>query len=354
MEDKTTGILHTSGRLLSVIAVLILSAANVFAAKISFMAGDVKVVKGGKAAPAGFQMELNSGDVIKTGRGAFADISYDDGTVVKVKENSSVTIGNKNEQGSEAVSVTSGIINAKFAKLQKDSVRKVYTPTTVCAIRGTEFDVAVGESADSKVQMTEGSLEVLNPYGRAEIREKQNAEIGVAKSPSRAEGGDLGKWMKDNESDLENNPGEKADAFSEYVKNFQKRSESSSKNISNMDRKRSSAIKGGKDKLEKANKDLESLENDVRDDLYLNSAANNSIEGILTRFQNDKKGMYDKFLKVKTESNRVMDQQKRNFEAIAAVKAAYKKAYDDIMMKHKEGINKIKGGFDKESVKPKR
>jgi len=49
-----------------------------------------------------------------------------------------------------------------------------------------------------------------------------------------------------------------------------------------------------------------------------------------------------------------MNQQERNFETITAVKAAYKKAYDDIMKKHKEGIDKIKGGFNKESVKPKK
>jgi hypothetical protein len=340
-------------RFFTVLTAIFLFSTNSFAAKISFMAGDVKVVKGGKTAAAQFQMELNTGDVIKTGRGAFADISYDDGTVVKVKENSSVTIGNKNEQGSDSVSVTSGTVSAKFAKLQKDSVRKVYTPTTVCAVRGTEFDVAVSESADSKVQMTEGSLEVLNPYGKVAIKENQNAEVGVAKAPAQADGGDLNKWMKENESNLQKNPDEKADAFSEYVKNFQKRSESSSKNISDMEKNRGTTIKGGKDKLEKANKDLDNIENNVKDDLYLNSAANSSIDGILNRFQNDKKGMYDKFLKVKAESNKVMDQQKRNFEAIAAVKAAYKKAYDDIMNKHKESIDKIKGGFNKESVKPK-
>jgi hypothetical protein len=354
MKEKKTRVLTIVYRFFTVFTAVFLFATNVFAAKISFMAGDVKVMKDGKTSAAQFQMEVSSGDIVKTGKGAFADISYDDGSVIKVKENSSVTIGNKSAQGSDSVSVTSGVVSAKFAKLQKDSVRKVYTPTTVCAVRGTEFNVAVSDSADSKIQLSEGALQLLNPYGVAAIKENQNAEIGVAKAPVQAEGGDLGKWKNDNENSLEKNPGEKADAFSEYVNNFQKRSESSSKNISDMEKKRSTAIKGGKDKLEKATKDLEKLENDVEDDLYLNSAANSSIDGILNRFQNDKKGMYDKFLKVKAESNKVMNQQERNFEAISAVKAAYKKSYDDIMKKHKEGIDKIKGGFDKESVKPKK
>jgi hypothetical protein len=354
MKSKMTGVFSIISRFFAIFSVVILFAINGYAAQISFMAGDVKVIKGGNTTAAQFQMKLDSGDILKTGKGAFADILYEDGSLIKVKEKSSITIGNKSAQGSDSLSVTSGMVSAKFAKLQKDASRKVYTPTTVCAVRGTEFDVAVSESADSKIQLSEGALQLLNPYGVTAIKENQNAEVKVAEAPAKAEGGDLGRWKTDNEKELDRNPEEKSDAFSQYVQNFQKRSESASKNISNMENKRSTAIKGGKDKLEKANKDLESIESNVKDDMYLNSAANNSIDGILNRYQQDKKGMYDKFLKVKEESNKVLDQQKRNFEAIAAVKAAYSKAYDDIMKKHKEGIDKIKGGFNKESVKPKK
>jgi hypothetical protein len=354
MKGKMTKLFTIIGRFPAVLIVIILFAINGYAAQISFMAGDVKVTKGGKTSAAQFQMKLDSGDILKTGKGAFADVSYEDGSIIKVKENSSVIIGNKSAQGSDSLSVTSGMVSAKFAKLQKDSACRVYTPTTVCAVRGTEFNVAVSESADSKVQLTEGNLDILNPYGKIAIKENENAEVKVADAPAQSESGDLGQWKNENESNLDKNPEEKSDAFSQYVQDFQKRSESSSKNISDMEKKRSTAIKGGKDKLEKANKDLESIENDVKDDLYLNSAANSSIDGILNRFQKDKKGMYNKFLKVKEESNKVMDQQKRNFKAIADVKAAYSKAYDDIMKKHKSGIDKIKGGYDKESVKPKK
>jgi hypothetical protein len=62
--------------------------------------------------------------------------------------------------------------------------------------------------------------------------------------------------------------------------------------------------------------------------------------------------MYDIYLKIKAESNKVQEQQKKNYEAIMAVKAAYKKAYDEIMGKNKSYIDKIKGGYDKEKVKP--
>ncbi|MFH0977305.1 MAG: FecR family protein [Spirochaetota bacterium] len=339
---------------MTVFAAIVLLSANVFAAQISFMAGDVKVVRNGKTQSAQFQMKLESGDIVKTGKGAFADVSYDDGTVVKVTESSAVTIGNKNVLGSDSVSVTSGMIAAKFAKLEKDSARKVYTPTTVCAVRGTEFNVAVSDSADSKVQMKEGTLDVHNPYGKVEIAGNQNAEINVAKAPAQAQGGELEKWKNENESALDNNPDAKADDFSLYVKDFQKRSENASKSISDLEKKKGKAVKGTKENLEKANKDIELLEGNVEDDMYLNSAANTSIDGILNRYQKGKKGMYGKYLKVKKESNKVLDQQKRNLKAIASVKEAYRKAYDEIIGKHKESIDKIKGSFDKEQVKPKK
>ena len=353
MKVKKTNLFLIPTTCFAFIAAVLLFSINAYAAQISFMAGDVKVIKGCKTAPAQFQMKLDSGDTLKTGRNSFADVQYEDGTVIKVKENSSVLIGNKSAKGSDSLSVTSGIVSAKFSKLQKDSARKVYTPTTVCAVRGTEFDVAVSESADSKVLLTEGELDVLNPYGQVKINENESTEVNVGKAPEQADAGELGQWKNDNENALDRNPEEKSDAFSEYVKNFQQRSDSASKDIKQMEKSKGTAVKGGKDELEKLTEELNRLANDVEDDMYLNSAANSSIDGIINRFKKDKKGMYDKFLKVKMESNKVMDQQKRNFAAIAAVKAAYQKAYDDIMKKHKEGIDKIKGGFDKDAVKPK-
>ena len=64
--------------------------------------------------------------------------------------------------------------------------------------------------------------------------------------------------------------------------------------------------------------------------------------------------MYDTFLRIKEESNKVLEQQKRNYEAIMAVKEAYRKAYEEIMKKHKEAVDKIKGSIDTEQYKRKK
>ncbi len=342
------------GKTAAIIVIILLMALYGYAVQISFLSGDVKIIKHGKKENAKLHMKLASGDVLKTGKGAFADVSYEDGSVIKVSENSSVTIGNKNVQASNSLSVTSGIISVKFSKLQKESARKIYTPTAVCAVRGTEFDIAVSKGADSRIQLTEGEVSISNPYGKQDIIENQAVEVDVADAPAEVNNDNLDSWKMENESQLDSNPNEKLDAFSQYVRDMQKRSESAKDNISDLEKKRSIVIKGGKEELEEANEDIKDIESDVKDDMYLNSAANNSLDGICNHFQSDKKGIYNNFLKVKKESNKVLDQQKKNYMAVKAVKEAYRKAYESIMKKHKDEVDKIKGGINKEQFKPKK
>ena len=94
------------------------------------------------------------------------------------------------------------------------------------------------------------------------------------------------------------------------------------------------------------------MQQDLEDDALLNESAAASIEGILERYGREKADIYDTFNRIKEESNKVAAQQRRNYEALQAVREAYRKAYEEIMGKHRESMEKIKGGFDRESVKP--
>lgn len=329
--------------------------AGLYSATISFMAGDVKVVRDGKANKAEFQMALASGDIIKAGSGSFADISYENGTVIKVQQNSTVRIGSKNVAGSDSMSVTSGVVSGKFAKLMKDSnaTQKIYTPTTVCSVRGTEFSVAVSEGADSRVQMQEGTLDVYNPQGEIKLTGKQNAEIGVAEKPAQGEKVEsLEEWNKETTQEMDKNPEAKSDDFQKYLDILNNRSMSASGEIEKLGSQQESAETGGKESIEKASTKAENVGRNVEDDLYLNEAANNTIDGILNRYQKDKKDMYDKFLKIKQESNKVLEQQKKNYEAIQAIREAYRKAKEEILNKNKGYMDQIKGGYDKSKYKP--
>jgi len=320
-----------------------------FSISITFMIGDVHVFRDGKKISADINTEMKSGDILTTGKGGIAAVSYNDGSEIRIRENSKIIIGNKHIKDSEDVSVISGIVKGKFSKLLKGNERKVYTPTTVCSVRGTDFLVGVSDGADSKVELTEGSLDVYNPYGRVDLEENQNVEIGLAEKPEKkgGQGSGLDDWKKTKNNDLDQDPGKKSKKFQNYMDKFSSRSSKSSKNINRLENNQGTTALMSKRSLEKTNEKIENIEKEIADDFFLGSAVNGSIDGIVNRYKKDKEDMYNIFLKIKKESNRVLEQQRINAEAIRAVKEAYKKAYEEIMRKHTESINKIKESYRK-------
>ncbi len=339
--------------------VFILTAVSGYGASVSFMLGDVKITRGGKTITAELDKKLLAGDMIKTGKDGIATVKYDDGSEVNIQKNSWVKIGDKAAEDKEFVSVVSGVIKAKFSKVSKGEERKVYTPTTVCSVRGTEFIVGVSEGADSQVALTEGKLDVGNPYGTTQIKENQKVEVDVAKAPAAQKGfelsmEDLMNWKANSDAEFQKDPEAKTDSFNDYINTLNQRSQDQTKQIDTLGKKNEDPSKLQKTDIEKGTKEADKLANTATDDMFLCSATGNSIDGILNRYQKDKKDMYDKYLKIKAESNKVQEQQKKNYEAIMAVKAAYKKAYDEIMGKHKAYKDQIKGKIDLEKVKPKK
>jgi hypothetical protein len=336
-------------------AVLILIVqTGLYSLEVTFLVGDVKLMRGGKSVNIDQGTEVISGDIISTGKKSTVVISYKDGSKIELASKTKIKVGSENVRESDAISVITGAVNGKFKKLAKDSDRKVYTPTTVCSIRGTEFNTTVSDGAESRIEMKEGKLDVSNPYGKISLDESDNADIGLKGNPEKAAPGQSAEeWKNKKEDEFNKNPEGAADNYKSYMNKLADNSSKSSSDIKGYDKGLENASAGGKKGLEKANSDLKNMEGGIEDEMFLNEAAGSSIDGILTRFQNTKKGIFDNFQQIRAESNRVSEQQRKNYEAIRAVREAYKKAYDEIMKKHKENMDKIKGSFDKEKYKPR-
>ncbi len=323
------------------------------ALEFSFLVGDVSFVRQGKSSAAGLGQSLADGDMVITGAGGIAVLAYGDGSEIRVTEKSRVKIGSITVKDSGSVSVISGAINARFQKLARGSERKVVTPTTVCSVRGTDFLVGVSDGADSRVEMKEGALEVRNPYGRKDLGPSSKARIGLAESPiDDEEEADLAGWKAARDKEMERDPGERGRRFEGYINNMGERSSKSSGKLSEINSRLGGRAAVGKKQIEKTGEELSLVERDMADDALLNESAAASIEGILERFGKDRAEIYDTFYRIKEESNRVAEQQRINYEALQAVRESYRKAYEEIMGSHRESIEKIKGGIDKESVKP--
>lgn len=342
-----------SGILAAALFFLMVGAAN--ALEVRFVIGDVSLARQGATKKLDVAARVVSGDVIVTGKGGVALLAYDDGSEIKIMENSRVRIGSDIVKNSSSVSVLSGVVNAKFQKLRKGSEKKVYTPTTVCSVRGTDFLVGVSDGAESRVDMNEGALDVHNPYGAVRIESSQKSEIGVGESPKQGvPDTDLNDWKAANDAMLAQGPEKKADAMSAYVGKLGDNNARSGNSINSFQKRLSS--KGIKDRaaLEKAGADLDSLSGGIEDEAMLGEALESSIDGILVIFGSEKESIRAAFEKVREESNAVREQQRINYEALQAVRESYRKAYDSIMKGHKEYRDKIKGSVDRGAVTPPR
>jgi len=327
-----------------VVAVL-LSAQSIFALDISFVVGDVIVERDGKENLAVVGMKLSQGDIIITKNASIAELQYADKSTVRIFENTKVKVA-AIQDNQENVSIINGVIKAKISKLQKGETKKVYTPTTVCAVRGTEFFVAVSDSSNSRVNMEEGSLALTNPYGEINVNGDEQATVEVAKKPlvdENPKNPELWKNTADKDFILE--PQKYAQSYKEYLATLEQRSSMQSAEIEKF--KQSSVKKKDSKKLEK---DLDELENKVAviaDDFFLGDCANAAVDHVLQSYKEKKQEIFDSFNKVKEQADKVVQQQKANYEAIMAIKEAYRKSYEEIKGKHKESIKKIQEEVNK-------
>jgi hypothetical protein len=323
-----------------------------YSMEISFLVGDVNLMHGGKSSALTMKSALKPGDIVSTGKSSLCTLKYNDGSNVEIRAESKIMLGNESVPGSSYVSLISGVVHGKFAKMQKGGTNKVYTPTAVCAIRGTEFTIAASGSGDSRVQLEEGKLQIRNPYGKVNINENENTDMGIAARPKTdRKSRKIDTWMEQKDREFEANPEATGDRYGSYMDTLENSSNTSSKKINEYDKSLARNSMRGKNSMEKANADIDGLDENMQDEMYLNNAARSSLDGIISGIGQDKTGLYQKFTQVKEECNKVAEQQRRNYEALQAVREAYRKAYDEIVKKHRDSVEQIKS-YNKESVIP--
>lgn len=141
--------------------------------KISKVFGPVSVFKSNAWLDAMPGMELTKNDQIKTGSGGKAEIIMDGTSRIGLTEKSNVEIG---ATGLESmVNLLIGKIRAKI-KLAKGGKFSVRTPTSVAAIRGTEFVI----SDTGELFVLRGIVTLLNMIGNSsqEVGEGQGSSVG--------------------------------------------------------------------------------------------------------------------------------------------------------------------------------
>jgi hypothetical protein len=156
-------------------------------ARLTAVSGEVAVHPAdGSAEVAGEAgMPLEQGDRIVTSADSTAEISLDGESLMSLTANSDFTLEDTRKNAS-IFSLTFGSLMAKIQKLGSQSL-KVRSPTSVAAVRGTEFGVDVeGEQSHVGV-FDEGRVEVQGGEGRAEVlTPNQETSVRRGESPLRA------------------------------------------------------------------------------------------------------------------------------------------------------------------------
>ena len=107
---------------------------------------------------------LTREDSIKTEASSYCEVQFGETAVVRIQENTEITIGNLSLKVGEAqigLEMKQGSILCKVQKLAGSERVKLQTQTAVCGVRGTEFVVTSEREGRTTLAVKEGSVSVL-------------------------------------------------------------------------------------------------------------------------------------------------------------------------------------------------
>ena len=316
------------------------------AAQVSLFVGKVTLLRDGKKTPVRVGNKLHTGDVIKTGKDSLMEIKDNIGGTIKILAMSIMTIGSKKIAGSDSLSLIMGDLSAMFTKLKRGST-KIYSPTTIAAVRGTEFTMSVSSGGDARIDLKAGLVDVSSPYGATSIRENENVETRVGEAP-RPGSGTAEEWKKASEESFTQNPGAKAQDTEKYLETLDERGKETDSSMITVRSSIESAA--NKEALEKLESLLNNTEEKTKDDLILNESLGESLKNTMENFKEKNETLYSRYRSIYVKSNRVAAQQQKNLESLKKVRQEYQKARQRIMGRYKDKIDEIKTKFkDKKS-----
>ncbi len=132
---------------------------------ISFVSGDVTLVKNGETLPAESGDVVTSNSTVKTGAGASCEITLGETAIVSIEEDTVCEIRTLllAETSDVGLEVALGSILCKVKKLTENDTFNVKTDSAVCGVRGTEFLVRKSKTGETVVAVKTGRVALLPP-----------------------------------------------------------------------------------------------------------------------------------------------------------------------------------------------
>jgi hypothetical protein len=165
---------------------------------------EIKSFKQTAWVPAKVGSVLYEKDAIRTDKKSFARIKYSEGTISSIEENSEIVVENFSEKmvtqrklfkkvnvpvKKIKMKLIKGNIFSKIKKLKSGSSFNIATPSSVCGVRGTSFDVANQAGKDAEFKVLEGVVDVVNPEFPdvvVKLNKGQKTSVKKGKKPAPA------------------------------------------------------------------------------------------------------------------------------------------------------------------------
>ncbi|MBP7736243.1 MAG: FecR domain-containing protein [Spirochaetes bacterium] len=126
---------------------------------VTFYMGKVDVLRSGAALKPAVKMQINDGDVISTGPGAFILLQVADSTVIRIMESTTVEMKTLLSPKNRELIVKEGKALSAVKKLSKGDSYSAKTATLTASVRGTEYSVSA-RAGESVVAVRKGIVEV--------------------------------------------------------------------------------------------------------------------------------------------------------------------------------------------------
>ena len=303
-----------------------------YSAEVSSFVGDVTGERKGRPLRITTGVKLETGDVVRVGGRSTAQIRYTDRTVVTLSENTVITIGNVNIPASNDVTVVSGMVRAVFT----GGNNRVYTPTAIAAIRGTEFTVTVN-NGNTVVALDKGNLDVSNPYSQVQMNAGDNVRANVGSGVERPPRGRKQRGSTAADGDLNN----LAANFDKYINDFDKSAQTQNANIRKSANDSQSATTP--QDASRVSRNMDAMDASLRDALFLTEGTNRSLQLILDGIPNKSSREFVEFSRIREKGQTVAALKARNYADLQAVRQQHREAVEKIRSRFEEDRARILG-----------
>ena len=164
-------------------------------ARLTFYSGSVEVQRSSELnwKPAAEKMQLESGDRVRTFSNSRAEITFDDGNILRVKPDSLIVIGDLTENVRTKVRKSSVklLVSSIEADIKKSVIKgsqfKLEMPTAVAEVEKARFSVDVGEDQGSRVRVFEGTVGIDTGREKVELDDRKTIMISALKQLTKPE-----------------------------------------------------------------------------------------------------------------------------------------------------------------------